>query len=713
MAYEDLYTNSFYDLQGVLIEVDIKEKDRSGGSTVIKLDGPSPVVYKYNKRDRVQSTGVSVNVRNEDINKLLYAQMMAEPFDTFKLELKKAGSIYFEGFLLPQTFQQNWGVNPYVTLTFTNGLSMLEHIIPSFLEGGTDEFFTEMEILIDIFENLNLDYTIYVNSTLSEDDMPGGGNPLDGTYINRGVFQQDNGDFDDALTILNKILKSMNADCFIKGERIIIERFVDKATNPKTYWTYVLNSSSGTTGSSDVEAFTEKDLDVIKSETENIRYSVDQPIKQIKLKLKLLQFNNIFNNFFDREVSGTSGYFTFRWAHNANLTFANTNFSNEFITRGLEITNPNAPDTEDFRLSNFQHQAIITNPDDGMILSLKYKFYYRLISGKGLDFPFFISFFSFFNGTRYFIKTDGTISSTLTDALHTVSLENDSDEDMFEFDISKTFDLSGIMGGAILDGDLYVGILVKPANIYTIDDVAPLFTQIDGTITVTNGSVAIVGSGTDFGSDLSINDKIVIVDGGNFVYVGIVNTISDDTHLNLTVAYPGSTSGGEDAFRVVRDPVEGTFGDFSLNQTDAKINNLLEADLNNEAYKIVNEEVSLFDAGFVHYKANKLIVNAPFGFTRSKSWTDDFNTSETLQYHFLLNLGNLFNSSSSIWHMIIVDPDVDVFLDDIFHTALLTDDLGNDMKFYVDSLRYDIKNHKYIVILKKWLITVGKDIITS
>jgi len=39
MAYADLYTSSFYDLNGTLVDVSIQEEAFPSASTAIKLDG--------------------------------------------------------------------------------------------------------------------------------------------------------------------------------------------------------------------------------------------------------------------------------------------------------------------------------------------------------------------------------------------------------------------------------------------------------------------------------------------------------------------------------------------------------------------------------------------------------------------------------------------------------------------------------------------------
>ena len=150
MAYGNIYTNSFYDLNDTHVEVAIKKDAYSGTIYPIKLKGDGFVEVRSNLNVRVMSMGAIVHIVNEFEDKFLFAKMMSESYETYKLEIKIAGSIYFEGFLLPQTYNQDITYRSIVSLTFSNGLKMLENITPSFLTDGITDYWTEMDILDNI-----------------------------------------------------------------------------------------------------------------------------------------------------------------------------------------------------------------------------------------------------------------------------------------------------------------------------------------------------------------------------------------------------------------------------------------------------------------------------------------------------------------------------------------------------------------------------------
>jgi len=513
-------------------------------------------------------------------------------------------------------------------LTFGNGLRMLENITPSFLTTGTDDYVTEMAILINIFSYLNLDYTIYVNSTLYEDSMSEGeraDNPLKATYLNRLAFQQNDGEWDDALTILNKILTSINADCYIRGERIMIERFVDRDNNPKTLWTYnpVTEAHSSTE-----ETFTDKTLDYIVLSAKSFRYQVDQPIKKLKIKLNALQFMNIFSNDFDKNIEDDSSPYTLQyWSYSTYTNIIDTDFSNSFITRGINITRYAALHTwSQFLLNGYiLYKGSLTNKNDLVKLSLSYKAWKQVGAGLTIDFRYKVILISQDSGTTYYINANSDLQEG-SYLFHHELTNNESSINQFKFEISNEFDLSGKLNSIGLDGDLFVIVKVLPPD-------------------------------------------------------------------------------------MAQDQVDVIYGDFVLSQADTRINNLLEANINNDAFKTIEEDLDLYDAGFINYQAQKVLSTAN-GYLITGSWTDNIaiNDSKSLQNHYILNRGNLYNSSCAILNMTVIDSDVEVNIDDIFVFNNLVDDLGNPMKFYVDDLSFNVKKHIYNIKLKQWLANVGKEI---
>ncbi|OUO90110.1 hypothetical protein [Cloacibacillus sp. An23] len=77
-----------------------------------------------------------------------------------------------------------------------------------------------------------------------------------------------------------------------------------------------------------------------------------------------------------------------------------------------------------------------------------------------------------------------------------------------------------------------------------------------GTITVTNGSANVTGSGTLFATNFCGPDDLLIVDGLNYV----IKSVTSDTALTLTRPYTGTTASGK-TYEIIR-----TTGEKALNE---------------------------------------------------------------------------------------------------------------------------------------------------
>ena len=102
-------------------------------------------------------------------------------------------------------------------------------------------------------------------------------------------------------------------------------------------------------------------------------------------------------------------------------------------------------------------------------------------------------------------------------------------------------------------------ILQATFNIGTVNDPFPVvfdgtdYTVLSGTATFTKNSNLITGTGTFFTSQLSTGNQITDIQG---IYIGTVDTISDDTHLSLVQPWFGPTE---------------TVGIFKLKYTDIQL----------------------------------------------------------------------------------------------------------------------------------------------
>ena len=92
----------------------------------------------------------------------------------------------------------------------------------------------------------------------------------------------------------------------------------------------------------------------------------------------------------------------------------------------------------------------------------------------------------------------------------------------------------------LLSGNTGLNSLTPASDLEIIGN---LSTALAGTVAVTNGSAAVVGTGTAFTTALAVGDSVNIVDE-----IFTVSVITDATHLTLDSTYAGSTASGLTAY---------------------------------------------------------------------------------------------------------------------------------------------------------------------
>jgi hypothetical protein len=90
-----------------------------------------------------------------------------------------------------------------------------------------------------------------------------------------------------------------------------------------------------------------------------------------------------------------------------------------------------------------------------------------------------------------------------------------------------------------------------------------LYTTLTGTLTFTNGSVDVTGSGTKFLSEIIIYNSIKASVDSDACYNGVADIISD-TQLQLNVPYTGASGSGRTGYKTVFIPVTGSGGSVTV-----------------------------------------------------------------------------------------------------------------------------------------------------
>lgn len=131
-----------------------------------------------------------------------------------------------------------------------------------------------------------------------------------------------------------------------------------------------------------------------------------------------------------------------------------------------------------------------------------------------------------------------------------------------------TYTTSGVVFAKANTNNL--SIAKTPKGTGTLTDIIRPVSFATGTITVTNGSTGVSGTGTAFTTEFTAGQYLFYYNtSGDPVLAGKINTISSPTSLTLATAFPGSTVSGRNCG--VTDVVAGGFDDFIV-QIPTQIN---------------------------------------------------------------------------------------------------------------------------------------------
>lgn len=207
-------TFSYCDVEGQTVEVDIECKNYDGPVFPISVGGKSPVILSYKEVDdkfepiRALECKLSFVV---DENFLL-EQFYTSDERTFRVTVRKSGTIQFRGYIIPDSCSEPFNSPPYeVTIRATDAIGGLKSVTYPVPVGSTSEIsqsFIDILAFCFAMTNLNLDISTICN--LYESSMPTSLNddPLSLTTINPLRMSNDNGTTMTVYNVLENVAKA-------------------------------------------------------------------------------------------------------------------------------------------------------------------------------------------------------------------------------------------------------------------------------------------------------------------------------------------------------------------------------------------------------------------------------------------------------------------------------------------------------------------------
>lgn len=302
MSYDLKYQSDFYNSPPAkkLVSIKLYKKDY-GVHDIIPLR-TSEVSVEFNYQDRftpIAGTGAKIIFINQGTFSSL-EDLLTSLEKQFLCTIEYDGDLVFQGFSICDLNEQQFMPKAKITVQFTDYLRRLESDYLSCINdiGINTSIFL---ILQEALDKIGLNYPLYVNSTLFEENMNAGVTDtfLEQTFIEDNMFFTSANEYDNTYDVINKILKSMGAILYSHGNKWILERYED-ITRTGDWVIFSDISSSGELGasiSSLKESYNKQSNNFNHVDGSQI-LAYDSGLKTLILDLKDKQLGSlVFNNY--------------------------------------------------------------------------------------------------------------------------------------------------------------------------------------------------------------------------------------------------------------------------------------------------------------------------------------------------------------------------------------------------------------------------------
>ena len=219
MAYGKKYILSFISDRGNDYKVEVLQQGFSGAA-VVKSFGSAPILNIEDGDGRVKGSSLAFSIQADTEGELsgLYTTNNKE----YKVILYRNNDIYWQGYLLPELYSENYVDPPYdVAVTATDQLATLKDVPYQ----GEDTLKSLLDIVKGILLNTKVDIPCKIHMQLSNAQ----GSLLSTSYISAAAYNGQS-----CYDVLNAILLSCNCSIMQMGNEWIISSYTDATTTYAT-----------------------------------------------------------------------------------------------------------------------------------------------------------------------------------------------------------------------------------------------------------------------------------------------------------------------------------------------------------------------------------------------------------------------------------------------------------------------------------------------
>jgi len=222
------------------IIVTIEKKGYTGITTEITI---TDLLINVNYKDFFTpaiGTGLELSIINNLPDWYQLEELLTAYNREFYIKIQQSGASYqtvvFEGYILANNNEQQLQKDSTISLQASNQIAQLS-------ETNNIKYLTEgngmhqlIYYLAGILQKTGLVYDYWINCSVYETSM-NYGKLFTELYVNKHLFCDAEANYQDLLTVLNKILKSFNLFVYAFNQRWYIDRIFD-SSSPRTYVQY-------------------------------------------------------------------------------------------------------------------------------------------------------------------------------------------------------------------------------------------------------------------------------------------------------------------------------------------------------------------------------------------------------------------------------------------------------------------------------------------
>ncbi|NMB66003.1 MAG: hypothetical protein GYA16_14155, partial [Spirochaetes bacterium] len=229
MAYGLQYQSDFYNYFGTLVSVKIYQKDYSDSvKDDIRVQSVTITANYQNDNTPIIGSGAKIVMVADSLDLSYLRDLLLSYERQFLCVIEYNGVVVFRGYSICDLNERQLLPYALITVEFTDYLRRLDGKYPDVLKAISSNT-SVFDLVQEMLSLTNLDFPLYINSTLFEDSMTKGATDtfLPQVFVQNANFYSNSYDYDNIYDAINKTLQPFGAFLYSFEDKWVIERQED------------------------------------------------------------------------------------------------------------------------------------------------------------------------------------------------------------------------------------------------------------------------------------------------------------------------------------------------------------------------------------------------------------------------------------------------------------------------------------------------------